>query len=101
MRLLCEGRKVKKKKKKRGEVNWKGRASVDCGLRQGGFFCKGDGRQFAAPAMINFSLAITRSIGGFSELGRYKGTCLSYIGKLECGGGDEESRAAGGLEGRG
>lgn len=66
---------------------------VVCG-RAGFFLEVTDG--FAGPAMINFSLAITRSIGGFSELGRYKGT---YIGKLECGGGDEESRAAGGLEG--
>lgn len=48
--------------------------------------------------MINFSLAITRSIGGFSELGRYKGT-LHWKAKLECGGGYEESRATGGLEG--
>lgn len=49
--------------------------------------------------MINFSLAITRSIGGFSELGRYKGTYLFVHWKAGVRRGDEESRAAGGLEG--
>lgn len=65
-----EKKKEKKRtKKRRGQL---GGFWVVCGRAV--FFCKGDGRGFAAPAMINFSLAITRSIGGFSELGRYKGT---------------------------